>query len=625
MYKLPILLFVILLTTISVFAQKGSIKGTLADKEGNTLPGATLMLLSAKDSTMEKFTISDRNGEFSMVKIKAGNYLLQISFVGFGNISKPVSIDDDRVTEAGTITMETESELLEKVVIEADRIPIVMKEDTIEYAADAFATRPGANVEDLLKKLPGIEVEADGTIKAQGEKVNKVLVDGKEFFGNDPQIATKNLPADAMDKVQVFDKLSDMAEFTGIDDGSRSKTINLTLKEDKKNGLFGNVTGGYGQEDRYKGKLNLNQFTKKQQLSVIASGNNINEQNFSLDDYISLSGGLSNIMSGGNGGQFSLSLDNGVGAALGLTDGGIRNNSSLGANFNRDLSDKTSLNTSYFFNELHNSLDKSTERQNFNGNDIFFSRGEMTSESQLNLHRLNTKLKFTPDERQDLTYQSTIKHTLSDNTVERVNQNFTPEESLLSGNTVNEQSEASNLVLENSLSYRRKFSRKGRSLTARLSGNLTDFDQSGSLLSATEFANQENSPSSVINQEQSEENMMQEWGIKTSYTEPILNGKLLQGFLSHSRISYDLSKNFFDIEQNGEKNLNQLLSATFDNKFIYNNGGFRLFLGNDKNKLTLGLSGQNSVLRGNATNVENILTRSFFNLLPSMRWNMDLA
>ena len=362
----------LLLSMQTALAQNSGVAGTLTDENQSPLPRATVMLINAGDSTMEKFTISDNEGKFTFNKLKAGEFLLQVSYVGYQNISRPISLEAGKILDIGNVSMKQESELLENVTIEADRIPMQIKEDTVEYNAGAFDTRPGATVEDLLKKLPGVEVENDGTIKAQGETINKVLVDGKEFFGNDPQIATKNLPADAMDKVQVFDQLSEMSQFTGVDDGTREKTINLTLKEDKKNGLFGNAEGGYGENDRYNAKLNLNQFTKKQQLSVISSANNINQQNFSLDDYINLSGGLSNLISGG-GGSISLELDEGLGSALGLTNGGIRNNWTVGANFNKDISDKTELSFNYFFNDLQNVLNKSTERQNYNGDNVFLS------------------------------------------------------------------------------------------------------------------------------------------------------------------------------------------------------------------------------------------------------------
>ena len=614
---------IVLLSLQTTLAQNSGVSGILTDEKSSPLPRATVMLINAGDSTMEKFTISDNNGKFAFDKLKEGDYLLQVSYVGYQNINKPISLKTGNKLSLGKILMKEQSELLDKVTIEADRIPMLIKKDTVEYNAGAFDTRPGATVEELLRKLPGVEVENDGTIKAQGKTVNKVLVDGKEFFGNDPQIATKNLPADAMDKVQIFDQLSEMSQFTGVDDGTRDKTINLTLKEDKKNGLFGNVEGGYGQNDRYNAKLNLNQFTKTQQLSVISSANNINQQNFSLDDYINLSGGLSNLISG-SGGSISLELDEGLGSALGLTDGGIRNNWTVGANFNKDISDRSEVSLNYFFNDLQNILNKTTERQNFNGNSVFLSSGQSTNESDYNLHRLNFRLKHQIDDKQDFTIRNSIKYTTNKSISNSSNANFDATGNQQTSNVIENNNETEGLQLDGNLQYRKKFEQKGRSLTASISGEVASNDNLQLLNSVSNIVNTETQVNTVINQEQVEDNSRKKWGTNLTYTEPVFNGKLLQAFLEHQQTNFVLNKDFFDLQQNNSKILNESLSASFDNQYHYNTGGFRLLLGNKKNRLTLGIKAQQSIIRGDASNVENILTRRFFDFLPSARWNFSL-
>ena len=215
------LLFIFLFGTIWAFGQ--DITGTVKD-ENEALVGATTMLLNASDSVISSFAITDAEGKFTIKKAFNGEYILQINFVGFKTYTKKVSVKGEDLN-LGSIILE--ADVLDELVIEGERVPIEMKKDTIEYNAAAFKTQPNAVVEDLLKKLPGVEVDRDGSIKAQGEDVNKVLVDGKEFFGDDPQMATKNLAADAVDKVQVFDKKSEFSEFSGIDDGNEEKTINI--------------------------------------------------------------------------------------------------------------------------------------------------------------------------------------------------------------------------------------------------------------------------------------------------------------------------------------------------------------------------------------------------------------
>ncbi|MEL7146547.1 MAG: outer membrane beta-barrel protein, partial [Bacteroidota bacterium] len=624
--KYPILIMLLLSSYFinSSHAQSAGLNGRLVEKNQSPLPRATVMLLNATDSTMEKFTISNNEGEFSFSKLKPGDFILQITYVGFQGLNKRIILSKGQVLSLGAITMEPENELLENVVIAADRIPIQFKKDTIEYNAGAFATKPGATVEDLLKKLPGIEVEQDGTIKAQGKTVNKVLVDGKEFFGDDPKIATKNLPADAMEKVQVFDKLSEMAEFTGVDDGQRNKTINLTLKDDKKNGVFGNVEAGYGQDERFRSKLNLNQFTKKQQLSLITSANNINEQNFSLNDYINLSGGISNLISGG-GGQVSLELDEGLSSALGFSNGGIRNNWTLGANLNKDLSDKTALSVNYFFNDMRNNLRKSTERQNFGEQGIFNSNSDLLSISDYNLHRLNFKLKHQLDERQDLTFRSNVRYTLTRSQNDETTQTASMENNVTTSNDVSNQKDASGLEIGGELSYRKKFETKGRSITAKLMGSSTNNLADLRLMSQLTVDTQNTPFTSTINQFQNDENQKHEWGARLTYTEPVLNGKLLQGFVGIQTTNLLLNKDFFDISMEDEKLFNGDLSAEFDNRYQYGTGGLRLFLGSEKSRITFGLTAQQSSLKGNASNIDNILSRTFFNVLPNAQWQFDVS
>ena len=201
---------------------------------------------------------------------------------------------------------------LGEVVVEEDYIPLRFKTDTIEYNTAAFVTKPDAVVEDLLKKLPGLDVDRAGNIKAMGEDIKKVLVDGREFFGSDPKMATRNVPADALRKVQVYDKRSDESEFTGIDDGTRDKTLNLMLKEDKKNAVFGELLGGGSKDGHYQASGKVYKFSKKNQFAALGMMNNINQFGFSFKDYIDFSGGIQGI--GGHGGAVQIKIPSGGGS-----------------------------------------------------------------------------------------------------------------------------------------------------------------------------------------------------------------------------------------------------------------------------------------------------------------------
>ncbi|HEU4903051.1 MAG TPA: carboxypeptidase regulatory-like domain-containing protein, partial [Flavisolibacter sp.] len=263
-------LFALVLLGLPFFAaaqkQAGTVKGSLQDSVSATpLEDATVSLLRLPDSTLISFTLSRNNGSFEIRNIDAGNYLLVASFVGLRTFKKQFIIGASHTEEdLGVVKLQRADKALDEVVI--IEAPVKVNGDTVSFKADAFKTKPNATVEDLLKKLPGVQVDRDGTVKAQGENVQKVYVDGKEFFNNDPKLATKNLTADMVDRVEVFDDMSEQAKFNGIDDGSRSKAINLKLKKDKKKGLFGKAYAGYGSEERYDAGVTANYFKGATQM-----------------------------------------------------------------------------------------------------------------------------------------------------------------------------------------------------------------------------------------------------------------------------------------------------------------------------------------------------------------------
>ncbi|GIV31441.1 MAG: hypothetical protein KatS3mg029_0792 [Saprospiraceae bacterium] len=422
MKTIGIFLFALLFGA-GLFAQKKvDLLGTVTDTTGTPLPGATVVLIQAKDSVLAQFGITANDGRFILRKVPAGNYLLQVTYVGYDMFFKPVALTgDSSEVQLGQLPLRPATSTLETVQVTAEHIPMRIVGDTVEYNADAFKTQPGAVVEDLLKKLPGVEVEPDGTIKAQGQKVENVLVEGKEFFGKDPTIATKNLPAETVDKVQVFDKKSEQAEFTGIDDGKEERTINLQLKEDKKSGTFGNVSLGGGalytpegdyDFDRYTGRFMVNHFNSNTQLSFIGGSNNINETIFDFDDYMGFLGGPSNMGS-------TMILDSDafdpeiMGTFLG-TSRGLNAMRGAGVNLNKEfgpsfLGQKTMLNFSYFFNHNQNSTDLASRRENIVESESFSETLSSLSETVNMGHRFNLTLRHELDSSQHVVIQSNLQ------------------------------------------------------------------------------------------------------------------------------------------------------------------------------------------------------------------------
>lgn len=269
-----------ILICCSAFIHAASnITGLIKDADtGEPMMEAAVKLLTAKDSTFVSGITSDINGKFTVSNIKAGRYIISISYIGYSNYEKTITVGKTNLN-LGEISIKESSQLLDEVSVVAIKTPIKVMEDTVEYNADSYHTQPNAVIEDLLKRLPGVEVE-NGKITANGKSVSKILVEGKEFFSDDPQVASKNLPANLVDKLQVVDRKSDMARLTGVDDGDDETVINLTFKKGMNQGWFGNIEGGYGSDDRYMGSFNINRFWDGNQFTILGNFNNINQLGF---------------------------------------------------------------------------------------------------------------------------------------------------------------------------------------------------------------------------------------------------------------------------------------------------------------------------------------------------------
>lgn len=396
-----ILIIILLLSSTFAYSQRSSLKGVLLDENGEALMYATAVLLNPADSTMAYYGISDKNGLFVIKNVKEGSYILQTGFMGyqsfFRNIDHPIPGND-----LGNIAMLPQVNTLDEVKITANRIPMLIKQDTVEYLASAFKTKIGASAEELLKKLPGIEVDRAGNIKAQGENVTRVLVDGKEFFSSDPTIATKNLPADAIKSVQVYNKKSDETELSGIEDGSYSKTINMILKDGKKSAMFGEVTAGAGNDERYQAGAKLFRFTKKNQFAALGMINNINKSGFSFQDYLDFQGGLQSMMSGGGGSAHrGLSDDVNSPVDFGQSVNGLVSSAAAGLNFTHEAKLNKRFNISYLGNGSNRSLEKSTYTQYYSPN--FTTNSDVEQDTKNRTHRLNYTWRNRIDPSQNLT------------------------------------------------------------------------------------------------------------------------------------------------------------------------------------------------------------------------------
>jgi hypothetical protein len=396
----------------TVKAQTFNLHGRLADTAGKPVPNGAVSLLSTADSTMEAFGVSDATGLFEIRAVKAGSYLLQVAGIGYAMLYKPVSMPVSG-NDLGFLVLHEDSHLLQEIEVKGAKVPVLMRGDTVEYNAGSFRVREDAVVEELLKKLPGVQVDNAGNVKAMGKDVQRVLVDGKEFFGNDPKMATKNLPADAIDKVQVFGKHSDASRFTGIDDGVRDQTINLQMKKDHRNGYFGNVEGGGGTDAHYQGAARVFRFKPEQQIAALGMLNNINRFGFSFQDYLSFNGGLQSL-AGGNG-QLNFSDDMPV--DFGQPVSGLITSGAAGINYSADSKKGNRVTLSYLGNGADKQLEEQAAIQNFSPAGNYVTRDDRRRSSRDYGHRINAGWRTQNDTVNQINLQGSAR--LTDNRASR--------------------------------------------------------------------------------------------------------------------------------------------------------------------------------------------------------------
>ncbi|MEM1120326.1 MAG: TonB-dependent receptor [Bacteroidota bacterium] len=614
------LLFLCLFGTL--YAQKINVQGTVTDTLNEPLVGATVMLLNAQDSVLTKFGITDDDGKFKLEKISPDDYILQISYLGYANLSQPILISNQlKNNNLGAFKLLPESAVLEQIEVKADLMPLWMKKDTLEYNAAAFKTKPNADVEALLKKLPGVEVDRNGTIKAQGEKVSKVLVDGKEFFGNDPKIATKNLPADAVEKVQVFDKKSDIAEFSGIDDGKEAKTINLSLKEDKKQGYFGKVVAGGGNEDRYENKFNLNRFGQKIQFSALGMFNNTNQQGFSINDYLNMMGGLNNLLAGGSGELSLNSEDLGLPLDFGQQNQGFTTTNAGGLNLNYELNSKTKIHTSYFYNGLNKTEAIAETQQNILGDNNFSTIQNANKQQRNRGHRLNLNLTRKIDSFQTIKWRNNVGFTQNDSRRNSEQQTFNLAQILENQGRQNEVRDGANLRWNSNLVYLRKFRKKGRFFTANAAMERQNVDRQSNLLVFNEFFNPIFVRDSLF-QDQFNDKIAINYGVGWTYTEPIGKAKYLSVNYLYKNFKDEVERSVFDKKEN-TATFNPRLSNHFQRDYLYHRAGLTYKWNAKKWKLNAGIDAQTANLKGVFKLQNNELKRTFVNVLPKLFFTYD--
>ncbi len=608
------LLFVI---QITAHAQKtyGSVKGTIADTTGKQdLSEATVSITPLSDSTDIQFSTTDKNGSFRIKNLLPGNYSLLISFEGYQHIRKSFVINssDHRDIDLGILYMQHITDQLQEVIIEV--APVRIRKDTVEYNASSFATKPNAVAEDLLKKMPGIQVDKNGGITAQGETVTRVLVNGKRFFSDDPKLATRNLPPDIIDKIQVFDDLSDQSKFSGFDDGNRVKTINIITKKDKRQGYFGKVVAGAGTNETYDASVNMHRFDNDEQISLIGQANDINKQNFTADGN---QGGR------GGGGQGS--------APASGSNPGVTTVWAGGANYKNSFGPKTDIYGSYFFNSQHISVDQQDSTiksiQNGSGQDSTNTTAGFNSNIQ---RRITNRVYFNLEQRFDsnnslifrpnIVFQNndpntTYQSATTDNLGLPVNQSVGYSSSHNSGFNIN----GSNLQL------RHKFAKKFRTISLDLTGTANINDGFGYNYAVNDFYR----PRSTDTLNQYIVDTLHAYTINPtlSYTEPIGKNQILELNVNYNYQHNQSINSTYDISDSVEnsKTFDSLFSNSY--RFISHASRFTLNyrIQNPKFNFSIGSGIQFTGFNSLNTTKNILVAQNYTNLTPTVNFQYTFS
>ena len=617
--------------TTTLLAQKnGSVKGIAFDTISKLpVAAATITVLERKDSSLVTFTMTGNDGRFELKGLANGEYRLMISHVSYYNTNKYFTITDaDKNAELGNVVLNDKAKILEEVVLAAEAPPVTLVGDTIQYNAGSFKTPPNASVEQLLKKLPGVKVEKDGTIKAQGEKVSRVLVDGKEFFGNDPKVATRNLPADAVDKVQVYDKQSDQAQLTGFEDGNYEKTINLKLKKDKKKGVFGKINAGAGNKERYEGKFNVNSFKGARQFSAIGMVNNTNAEGFSFMDILNFTGELSRMQRGG-GGNINLNVSGDEAAAMGINAGGRNNGINTawggGLNYNNIIGTKLDFQSNYFYNRFNPNQESHLQRQYFLPDSSYFYNQNSFTDNLSNNHRFNLNTLFQVDSMNSIRITPSFSYQKTNNRSQTDYQTLSEDKIFTNDGFSNTTSASQGYNFRNDIIWRKKFSRKGRTFSLSLQTSLNESDGDGSLSSINSFFTPAGAllKRDTLNQQSNIKGDLRGYNVRAVYTEPVWKKSLLEFSVSKSNTSSTSEKITYDYNKlNGKfDQYNNILSNDFENTYGFINAGMRMRTQKKKFSYSFGANWQQAELEGKITTgiKDSLISKTFRNILPNAR------
>ena len=634
MKKVIIGTVLLLTTTLSAFSQTKNITvagRVIEDDTKEPAVQATVQLLSLPDSAFAAGIATTAQGYFTLPKVKAGKYVLKVSYIGFQPTMLPLQLSAQNPNKnVGTLALKTDAVMLAEAVVTAEAPQVTVSEDTLMYNSSAYRTPEGAMLEELVKKLPGAEIDDDGNVKINGKDLKKIMVDGKEFFGGDVKTGLKNLPVDMIDRLKTYDKKSDLARITGIDDGEEETVLDLTVKKGMNQGWFGNADAAVGTEDRYAGRLMLNRFVDNTQVSLIASANNVNNQGFS-----------------GGGGGPRWRRNNGLNAPK-----------ELGLNFATETA-KLELGGSarYNYNDADIANVNSSERFLQNGNS--YSNSNSLNRNKNSTFNADFRLEWKPDSMTNIIFRPNFSYGKTDNSSSSLSGTFnadpyslvTNPNDYLDFDVINNEdplkdirvnatntgslSDSKTVSTDATLQINRKLNDKGRNVTFRGRFGYGDNDNNQYTESMTRYYQILTNPDSTLirNQYITTPTNNYSYSAQVTYSEPIARATFLQ-FSYQFQYKYSESdKTTFDLYKiNPEWGIGDPLPVGYQNhavdslgkyaeyRYYNHDASVSLRFIREKYQLSTGVSfqPQNSKLSYKKGDYMIDTTRSVFNFAPNI-------
>lgn len=610
-----------------------TLKGSIRDAAGaGPLPGVNVVVASAFDSSKVTGTITNLQGQFELKLDRPGPYVLRMSFVGYETRVERIRVPrEQNQLQLPPYSLKEDVKTLGEVRIEGVEQRVEQRGDTTEIRADAFKVNPDADAEQLVRKMPGITVE-NGQVQAQGEQVRRVLLDGQEFFGDDATMALRNLPAEVVDKIQLIDRLSDQAQFTGFNDGNTEKTLNIITKTGLDNSRFGKVYAGYGTDNRYMTGGTVNLFAGKKRITLLGMANNINQQNFSSQDLSGLSPAAARMGSGrpGGGGGRPGGMGGSGDAANFLTgqQGGISATQALGVNYSDNWGAKGKMSASYFFNRSDNEQQSIVSRQFFLNDGI----GQLYNESSISTnlgvnHRLNMRLEYNLDSSNSLIITPRISWQ-GRNQTSSFDGRTTNRLSVPINSTDNQQNSANDgWNINGDLQFRHRFAKKGRTISVNVNG---DAGRTNGLrdLYALNLDGAALTDTLLVNQEITSRNFNQRYRADLVFTEALGERSMLEiNYAPQVTLgASNQTANNFDPITGTFGRLDSTISNEFDNNIRSNSFGARYRFTTEKYDWMIGVNYQISELFSQQLFPQSLeVGRDFNNWLPTAMFRYNFS